>query len=286
MPGIMCASSPYLQERTCCITILLCFSSLGPRRKASLMEYEQGKVAAATNDTTVDNEGAPWNLLLEQHMRSLLNTLDRKELVDLHVKLAMTIPQAAEEIRFAAKPDPAHRKLFVYGFGEETTSETFCDAFSSSYGEIEEGRVVVDDATGKSRRFGFIIFRSLESVQKALEREGTVLDGRLAFHHPALEGFDGAIASAYVESRSLHVADISTDITTEMFLRFFEKYGEIEEGSVIYHKRTGKSRGFGFVTFKTSQAAMDAMADPEKNLGRNRISVNRARIRRIKGSPT
>ncbi|KAH0461692.1 hypothetical protein IEQ34_009267 [Dendrobium chrysotoxum] len=238
------------------------------------MESEKGKVAAATNDT-VDNEGAhhgrPWNLLLEQHLRSLLNTLDKNELVDLHVKLGMTIPQAAEEIRGAARPDPAHRKLFVYGFGEETTSETLCDAFSS-YGEIEEGRVMVDDATGKSRRSGFIIFKNIESVPKALEREGTMLDGRLAFHHPALEGFDGAIATAYVESRRLHVADIPTDITTAMFLCFFEKYGEIEEGSVICDRRTGKSRGFGFVTFKTSQSAMNAITDPEKKLGRNRIS--------------
>ncbi|KAL0918188.1 hypothetical protein M5K25_010182 [Dendrobium thyrsiflorum] len=270
------ASFPAKPSQSCFASLPNC---LHEEIKASLMESEKEKVAASTNDS-VDNDGAHfgrpcWNLLLEKHMRSLLSTLEKHELVNLHVKLAKTVPQAAEEIRAAARsPDPAHRKLFVYGFGDETTSETLCEALSS-YGEIEEGQVMVDDATGKSRHFGIIIFKNIESVTKALEREeGTMVDGRLAFHHPVVEGFD-------VESRRLYVEDLSTDITTEMFRSFFEKYGEIEEGSVVYDKITGKSRGIGFVTFKTSYAAMKAIIDPEKKLGTNRISVSRARIRRV-----
>ncbi|KAL0918189.1 hypothetical protein M5K25_010183 [Dendrobium thyrsiflorum] len=247
--------------------------------KASLMESEKGKAAAATNDS-VDNEGAaddgePWNRLMEKHLRALARTLHKKELVDHLVNLGMTFPQAADEIRSAARLHLADRRLIVYGLGEETTSETLCDAYSS-YGEIAEGQVMVDSATGMSRRYGFITFKNIDSVEKALERRSKLIDGYQASHKPAREGFDGAMATADVELRRLYVADFSTDITTEMFLGFFAKYGEVEEGSLIFDEETRKSRGFGFVTFKTFEAAMNVVNDPDKTLGSNKIFVRHA----------
>ena len=41
----------------------------------------------------------------------------------------------------------------------------------------------------------------------------------------------------------------------------FEKYGEITEAKVITDRMTGKSRGFGFVTFADDAAAEKAKAE-------------------------
>ncbi|PKU82696.1 UBP1-associated protein 2B-like [Dendrobium catenatum] len=229
-----------------------------------------------TNDSA-DNEGADYgepsksNIQSEdQHLRSLLTDLNKDQLVDIVVELGMKIPQAAEEIRGAARHTARHRKLIVHGLGEKTTSETLGNAFSS-YGEVEDAYVVVDIATGKSRSVGIITFKSLESVKKALEKPKTWVDGRLAYQLPAPEA---QIADADVDPRNLFVTRISSDVTNNKFLRFFKKYGEIEKGSLFFDRSTRTSSGTGYVTFKTVEAAKAAIADPNKILAGNKISVD------------
>lgn len=51
-----------------------------------------------------------------------------------------------------------------------------------------------------------------------------------------------------------------------VFEQAFEQYGEIEEGAVITDKATGKSRGFGFITFKHMDSAQRALKEPSKNI--------------------
>ena len=51
-----------------------------------------------------------------------------------------------------------------------------------------------------------------------------------------------------------------------LIFQAFEQYGEIEEGSVIIDKATGKSRGFGFITFKHMDSAQKALQEPSKTI--------------------
>lgn len=48
------------------------------------------------------------------------------------------------------------------------------------------------------------------------------------------------------------------------FLQAFQEHGEIEEGAVIYDKVTGKSRGYGFITFKNMESTQQALRAPSK----------------------
>lgn len=41
-------------------------------------------------------------------------------------------------------------------------------------------------------------------------------------------------------------------------------HGEIEEGAVVYDKATGKSRGYGFITYKHMESAHTALRAPSK----------------------
>lgn len=41
-------------------------------------------------------------------------------------------------------------------------------------------------------------------------------------------------------------------------------HGEIEEGAVIVDKATGKSRGYGFITYKHMESAQSALSAPTK----------------------
>ena len=49
-----------------------------------------------------------------------------------------------------------------------------------------------------------------------------------------------------------------------IWYQVFHEYGEIEEGAVIVDKSTGKSRGYGFITFKHMDSAQRALKEPSK----------------------
>ncbi len=64
-------------------------------------------------------------------------------------------------------------------------------------------------------------------------------------------------------SNKLFVGSLSWDTTTEGLRAAFEPFGALEDAVVIEDRETGRSRGFGFVTFvdpaaaRTAQEALD-----------------------------
>ncbi|KAJ6994183.1 hypothetical protein D5086_013357 [Populus alba] len=211
----------------------------------------------------------------QDYLRSLLDPLNKPQLVDLLSRLGSQYPSIAEEIKSLASADPVHRKLFVRGLAWNTTSETLCAEFRM-HGEIEEGSVIYDKATGKSRGYGFITYKHMESAQSALGAPSKLIDGRMAVCNLACEGLTGATTTPDLTQRKLYIGGLSPEISSEMLLHFFGRYGEIEEGSVAYNKDTNESRGFGFVTYKTVEAAKKAIDDPHKLFGGRTITVKLA----------
>ena len=81
-------------------------------------------------------------------------------------------------------------------------------------------------------------------------------------------------------STKLYVGNLSWD-TNDLGLReTFEAFGEVSDAVVISDRETGRSRGFGFVTFTDDDAASEAISkmDGAALDGRN-IKVNQARER-------
>jgi hypothetical protein len=50
--------------------------------------------------------------------------------------------------------------------------------------------------------------------------------------------------------RKIFVGGLPHNLQDEEFKDFFIKFGEIEDCAILRDKRTGKPRGFGFVTYK------------------------------------
>ena len=60
----------------------------------------------------------------------------------------------------------------------------------------------------------------------------------------------------------------------------FSQFGEITEAVVITEQHTGRSKGFGFVTFAKDEDAQKAVSEMNgKDLGGRAITVNEARPR-------
>ena len=88
-----------------------------------------------------------------------------------------------------------NRKLFVGNLSFSTEEGTLQDLFGQA-GEVESVRVMRDQATGRSRGFGFVEMASEEAAQAAIDKfNETELDGRrIAVNEarpPANRGFGG-----------------------------------------------------------------------------------------------
>ena len=81
------------------------------------------------------------------------------------------------------------------------------------------------------------------------------------------------------DARRLFIRGIPFETRIGNLEKFFEKYGELEDCTIVNERGTGKSRGFGFVVFKDMDAAYAAIDDPNKDFEGRRLIVNLAAMR-------
>ncbi|KAG0626873.1 hypothetical protein M758_2G157700 [Ceratodon purpureus] len=213
--------------------------------------------------------------LSRDELKKLLEPLSKEQLVGLLIDAGSQFPAVADDIRDSASKDPVHRKLFVRGLAWETSSVALREAFEQ-YGEVEEACVITDKGTGKSRGFGFITFKHMDSAQRALKEPSKNIDGRITVCNLASAGGSSGTSSSDQAQRKLYIGGLSYETTSDTLLNIFSQYGEIEEGAIAYDKNTNKSRGFAFVTFKTIDGAKRAMEDSNKTIEGRHVTVKLA----------
>jgi cold-inducible RNA-binding protein len=77
--------------------------------------------------------------------------------------------------------------------------------------------------------------------------------------------------------KKLFVGGLSWGTTDDGLHQAFERFGEIAEAKVITDRETGRSRGFGFVTFANDEGAMSAVSEMNgAQLDGRTIRVNEA----------
>ena len=62
-------------------------------------------------------------------------------------------------------------------------------------------------------------------------------------------------------SKKLFVGGLSWGTTDDGLHQAFERFGEIVEAKVITDRETGRSRGFGFVSFTNDESAINAASE-------------------------
>jgi RNA recognition motif-containing protein len=76
----------------------------------------------------------------------------------------------------------------------------------------------------------------------------------------------------------VYVGNLPFSVDDAGLEKLFSSYGEIEEVMVIKDKFSGRSKGFGFVTFKDDEAAKKAISEMhEKEVEGRNLKVNEAR---------
>ncbi|XP_022591648.2 polyadenylate-binding protein 4 [Cyclospora cayetanensis] len=113
-------------------------------------------------------------------------TLDGRQ---LHIKLAADLFTSREQT-----------KLFVRNLHDQTTAETLREIFSP-FGTLEEC-VVVRDAEGRSKGYGFLNFSTPMEAFKAVQMSERIIDGRMVFIHFASSSAKGGSKAGAHAARS------------------------------------------------------------------------------------
>ncbi|KAJ7299585.1 hypothetical protein O6H91_05G060200 [Diphasiastrum complanatum] len=99
--------------------------------------------------------------------------------------------------------------------------------------------------------------------------------------------FDGSGVFGDTTLTKLFVGGLAWETQRDTMSRYFEQFGEILEAVVISDKNTGRSKGYGFVTFRDPDAARKACENPTPVIDGRRTNCNLASLgARLRPSPS
>lgn len=178
--------------------------------------------------------------------------------------------------------DSSAGKLFVGGIAWETSEESFSNYFSN-YGELTDSVIMMDKISGRPRGFGFVTFANPADADKVLEQDH-VIDGRPVEVKRTVPREDMQVNRGVSRTKKIFVGGIPLTLTEDELREYFSSYGDIIEHQIMLDHVTGRSRGFGFVTFDSEEAVEKIFADGQLHeLGGKQVEIKRAEPKRAGG---
>ncbi|XP_062154998.1 oligouridylate-binding protein 1B [Alnus glutinosa] len=160
------------------------------------------------------------------------------------------------------------RSVYVGNIHTQVTEPLLQEVFAST-GPVENCKLIRKEKSS----YGFIHYFDRRSAALAILH----LNGRHLFGQPIKVNW--AYASGQREDTSGHfnifVGDLSPEVTDATLFACFSVYPSCSDARVMWDQKTGRSRGFGFVSFRNQQEAQSAINDlTGKWLGSRQIRCN------------
>ncbi|KAF4363036.1 hypothetical protein CsatB_006655 [Cannabis sativa] len=179
---------------------------------------------------------------------------------------------------------PKFTNVFVKNIADSVSDEILEEVFGA-FGTITSA-VVMRDANGNSRGFGFVNFQSSDAAAVAVEKlNGKVHDDKVWFVGRAQRKsereaelrakFEQERISRFekLQGANLYLKNLEDNMTDEKLRELFSEFGTITSCKVMIDSQ-GISKGSGFVAFSTPEEATKALNEMNgKMLGRKPLYV-------------
>ncbi|KAA6401986.1 MAG: hypothetical protein EZS28_002489 [Streblomastix strix] len=169
-------------------------------------------------------------------------------------------------------------KLYVGGLNPLTTAADLGKLFGE-VGQVESANIVSRDEGGNGG-FGYVTMRDIETAQRAVTvLNKRVLNGRKIevkiseppINPPKLTPPVGRNPEpTTIKPIKLFVRNLNFQTTSDDLGKLFEEVGQVESANIATYK-SGKSKGFGFVTMCDIETAQKAVTDLNKRVLNGRI---------------
>lgn len=146
--------------------------------------------------------------------------------------------------------------MYVGNLSCFVTEVTLHDIFST-LGKIAECKVITDKQTGLPAGFAFVRFEDHRSAELAL----TSINGRVLYNQELRVNW--AFQKEQAEDTSAHfhvfVGDLGVDVSDFSLRQAFKEFHDCSDARVLWDHVTGKTKGYGFVSFRSKESAEEAI---------------------------
>ncbi|XP_057675812.1 heterogeneous nuclear ribonucleoprotein D0-like isoform X1 [Corythoichthys intestinalis] len=169
----------------------------------------------------------------------------------------------------ASKNEEDEGKVFVGGLSWDTTKKDLKDYFSK-FGEVIDCTLKLDPLTGRSRGFGFVLYKEATSVDKVSAQKEHKLNGKV------IDPKKAKAMKSKEPVKKIFVGGLSPDTPEEKVREYFATFGEVEAVELPMEGKTNKRRGFCFITFKEEEPVKTIMQKKYHNIGLSNCEVKAA----------
>ncbi|KAF9044555.1 splicing factor, CC1-like protein [Hymenopellis radicata] len=172
--------------------------------------------------------------------------------------------------------DSEARSVFVSQLAARLTARDLGYFFEDKLGDntVMDSRIVTDRLSRRSKGIGYVEFRTVDLVEKALNLSGTVVMGLPILvqltesERNRLHPGDGNLnlppgVSAPHGAMQLYVGSLHFNLTESDIKQVFEPFGELEFVDLHRDPMTGRSKGYAFVQYKRAEDARMALEQME-----------------------
>ncbi|CAM9155875.1 unnamed protein product [Lampetra planeri] len=156
--------------------------------------------------------------------------------------------------------------MFVGGLSWDTTKKDLKDYFSK-FGEVVDCTLKLDPLTGRSRGFGFVLFKEPESVDKVATQKEHKLNGKV------IDPKKAKAMKSKEPVKKIFVGGLSPDTPEDKVREYFGAFGEVESIELPMDNKTNKRRGFCFITFKDEEPVKVIMEKKYHNIGLSQCEI-------------
>ncbi|KAI1892440.1 hypothetical protein AGOR_G00133370 [Albula goreensis] len=139
------------------------------------------------------------------------------------------------------------------------------EEFFSAVGKVRDVRMISDRNSRRSKGIAYIEFVEVNSVPLAIGLTGQRLLGVPIIVQASQAEKNRAAAMANNLQKGsagpmrLYVGSLHFNITEDMLRGIFEPFGRIESIQLMMDSETGRSKGYGFITFSDAECAKKAL---------------------------
>ncbi|KAH9615867.1 hypothetical protein KSS87_006093 [Heliosperma pusillum] len=196
----------------------------------------------------------------------------RDELVENPVEVKRDSEESElDENDEKARNSSDNGRLYVGNLPYSMTSSELSDIFSQA-GQIKSVQIIYDKMTDRSRGFGYVIMKSIDEAREAIRMfDASQMGGRTVrvnFPQVPRGGERNMIGAKFrISNQSfvdtphkIYAGNLGWGVTTQSLRDAFADQAGFVSAKVVYDRESGRSRGFGFISFSSAEAAQSFLS--------------------------